>query len=364
MTRKAKFKSFKTKAPFGVATKRFEGMGFHPNLDTTGCMQKTKLKLGPGYYNPERFECPYKKYNVGGSSWKRKADIEEFSQNLGFRNTHILKERKFRKSLGGPGFYDISDELLKKQTSSCLCNVGFGKQRRFWDPLENNNPPPGTYGKDITKHSTMGRKQFSKIPTFEMDGFVDRFKDKNPSYTKPPNLYNPVDFGSINALLMKKVSKRGPYDLFTGRRDGSTIKNHFSPPAFKGLDWFHTYPNELDILLNHPAKQRIGKFLQEARFGKATLRHMIDDLTFCYHDPDEPSPCHYEVDTVREFKKSMYPFNTSTKDARPSVKWTIHPGVGRYNPKHSLCAKPKQESWMFRSKCGRTEYKSVEYNSF
>lgn len=47
--------------PFGVATKRFLGIGFHPGLDPNGVMRE-KTKLGPGEYFPMQFPkfCQYK----------------------------------------------------------------------------------------------------------------------------------------------------------------------------------------------------------------------------------------------------------------------------------------------------------------
>lgn len=53
--------TYRKRAPFGTATKRFATIGFHPGLDTTGCLIGNKTKLGPGHYNPVRFECRYKK---------------------------------------------------------------------------------------------------------------------------------------------------------------------------------------------------------------------------------------------------------------------------------------------------------------
>lgn len=47
-------------APFGIATKRFSPIGFHPDLDKTGSLKKDKAKLGPGQYNPKEYQCPYK----------------------------------------------------------------------------------------------------------------------------------------------------------------------------------------------------------------------------------------------------------------------------------------------------------------
>lgn len=103
----------------------------------------------------------------------------------------------------------------------------------------------------------MKHKQITNLPSFEWDGFVARFKDESPVWKKAPNCYDPNDPGSISALLNKVVSKRGPYDCFTGPRDETTIKNHFAPPLFKGpLNWFNTWPNELEILLKHPRKSQ------------------------------------------------------------------------------------------------------------
>lgn len=99
-------------------------------------------------------------------------------------------------------------------------------------------------------------KQNINVPPFEWDGFADRFKTPSQPWKIAPNRYSVRDRGSIAAKLAKVVSKRGPYDLFTGPRDETTIKNHFAPPAFKGpLNWFNTWPSELDNLL-HSYKQR------------------------------------------------------------------------------------------------------------
>lgn len=56
-----------TKAPFGVTSTRFTSIGFHPDLDTDGSLCKNKSTLGPGQYDPEKFECSYKKHCIGGS---------------------------------------------------------------------------------------------------------------------------------------------------------------------------------------------------------------------------------------------------------------------------------------------------------
>lgn len=156
----------KNNAAFGVTTKRFNNIGFHPDLDPTGCMRKNRVCLGPGQYNPEKFECMYKKCNLTRSrynkiwrfnyeyaltkplynfSWERKAEVEKFSTNLGYRNAYILEDRRFWKSQGGPGTYDISDSLFRKHTSSCKTDTFCGSQKRFHTTIKKEAPPPGTY---------------------------------------------------------------------------------------------------------------------------------------------------------------------------------------------------------------------------
>lgn len=67
MKHKPTKKPFKTHAPFGVNTIRFNSIGFHPDLDKDGALNKNKCKLGPGQYDPEVVECLHKKYCIGGS---------------------------------------------------------------------------------------------------------------------------------------------------------------------------------------------------------------------------------------------------------------------------------------------------------
>lgn len=53
-------KPFTTHAPFGVATKKFTKIGFHPELDKSGAMKREITKVGPGSFNPRRHQCKFK----------------------------------------------------------------------------------------------------------------------------------------------------------------------------------------------------------------------------------------------------------------------------------------------------------------
>lgn len=75
-------------------------------------------------------------------SWKRKTELEEFSKNLGYRNAHILKERQFWKAHGGPGTYEIDENLFRKKSSSRAENTGLGCEKRFRSIIKYDAPPP------------------------------------------------------------------------------------------------------------------------------------------------------------------------------------------------------------------------------
>lgn len=352
-------------AAFGIQTKRFSPIGFHPKLDPSGSLRAYKNKLSPCDYFPKDHQCAYKKYNKAGSPWKRKANSEEYAANLGFRNHTILEERRYLKSIGGPGSYDISEQIYKKKSFSILNDVNFGYEVKFFQ-LNDCVPAPGTYTKDIT-NSCVIKKQLTSRPPFEWDGFLDRFKVPSKSWSKPPNLYNPIVDGSIESLLTKVVSKKGPYNLFTGPRDGSTIKNHFTPAKKCAPDKYYTWPNGLDYLLHHLSKRRYGALLKDARFRKKpTVRMLMNDLTTCYRDPNEPSPATYDikVESIRKLEPSLYPFNDSQPIARKGVKWVIQPGPGRYNITMPRCKKVKTQSWVFKSGTGRSEFKPEIYSLF
>lgn len=112
--------------------------------------------------------------------------------------------------------------------------------------------PSGTYDRNLLASSTTIK---SNVPPFEWDGFMDRFRRPSRSWEMAPNRYDPIDRGTIQTLLNKVVSKRGPYDLFTGPRDNTTIKNHFAPPERCTPDKYYTWLQGLDFLLHHPSKR-------------------------------------------------------------------------------------------------------------
>lgn len=148
---------FKTPAPFGVATKRFARIGFHPNLDVSGIYTKTSSKLGPGSYNLKYPGCQAKRgirFKIEGSifadfvtfyfiSWDRKLELEDFSKFLNYKNVDILHNREFGKTLGGPATLGPDINLRKQKPSSVFQDSTFGLDERF-KCYERDSLPPSS----------------------------------------------------------------------------------------------------------------------------------------------------------------------------------------------------------------------------
>ncbi|XP_057668546.1 lymphocyte expansion molecule [Diorhabda carinulata] len=352
--------------PFLFATKKFATIGLHPSLDKSGSQRKPISHAGPGTYDPKFPSCSFK----NGYLWKLKVESEHFSEYRGDRNPKLLEEAAFQKTLGGPGTNDVNESIYQRQHDSVFDNVGMGIGKRFVH-ITPDSPPMNTYFRKLSDFSTFKKKQMSDTATFEFDGFIDRFKSNVPPYLLPSNIYNITKYDGKNTADITKrvVSSRGPYELFTGPRDLTTIKNYFAPPSFHPPEYFYVKPSDLDFLLRHSSKSKTGKFLKGNRFTKKPyVRHMLNDLSLCYRNPKDPGPAYYNVESYGSITKkppNLHAFNTSKPVARPPpANWTIFPGPGRYTPKSPKCMKQKRPSWVFLSKAERKIIQEIDYAAF
>ncbi|KAL3271294.1 hypothetical protein HHI36_021784 [Cryptolaemus montrouzieri] len=362
MVKKIYGKNRPTVKAFGSSCPRFARLGLHPELDISGCLKKADSRGGPGQYDVHFLKCTLK--GTTESVWTRMVELEEFSKFLGFRNAPILAARAFQRIHRGPGTYNIPEDIDKQKSCSVVENKGFTMKKRFSTHFKHDVPPPDTYFRDIYARPHNAKRNFGKVEAFEWDGLVTRFKDTEPAFRKPPNRYKVPDPNSLEALMNRVVSTKGPYNLFTGKRDGTSIKNHFSPPYTVVPDRYHLEPSDIDKMLHHPMKGRYGKFLQEERFPKKpTARMLLADLTMCYKEPKEPGPGHYDMSNQSSFKTmepAMHSFGSSDINQRPPTRWPIHPGPGRYYIKGSGCEKKLKPSWVFLTKPGRSFFVTPE----
>lgn len=85
------------------------------------------------------------------------------------------------------------------------------------------------------------------------------------------------------------------------------------------------------------------------------MRMMLQDLSTCYKDPDEPGPAHYNPRTPRKPSSlKKYPFDSNIEYARPLPLNGTRPGPGRYKIKQKYRVKGHGWTCVFKSKVPRT----------
>uniref|UniRef100_A0A4W4HDT0 Uncharacterized protein n=1 Tax=Electrophorus electricus TaxID=8005 RepID=A0A4W4HDT0_ELEEL len=173
------------------------------------------------------------------------------------------------KSKVGPGTYRITSftEELEKKPGSVR---GVSRARLF----KLGTPGPGTYGKGGIPSAALEEKERRSMGTcFSMGS--------NPSLQRFPR---GIDSGlspgtyslksSTDLILSRRVSKRGPYDLFTGPRDSPISCGYFAVPVCA--------LSLLRINLQRPEKKRHGVFSKMEQYPTVpTERLLLCSLAHC-----------------------------------------------------------------------------------
>ncbi|XP_076624206.1 ciliary microtubule-associated protein 2 [Colletes latitarsis] len=204
----------------------------------------------------------------------------------------------------------------------------------------------------------------SCVPTFEYDGLQPRFQTISKPWSLPCNLYDVRHPDSLEATLRKVTGKRGPYDLFTGPRDDSTLIGYQKVAKLIDYgDWPKSLPSEIFCKSNYFK----GRWTTCPRFPKISgVRLMLQDLALCYKDPKHPGPGHYNPKLPRKPKNAkQYPFDSNIEHVRPGPSLEIRPGPGRYKIKETGSVKGHGWTFVFKSKAPRTDFIFIPtYNSF
>lgn len=337
---------------FGSKVPRDARPPIHPKLDPMGLYITRPLGCDPCLYHPKPIEktCDPKK-TIKKDPWRCKTELENWSKNLGYRNQHIMKQRHWQTSIGGPAWTSVPDEV--KYEPACK-NVGFGRTPRF-RPLKLAYPGPGTYYKAVPYKVPYG--PHSTRPTLEREEPC-RFKDTTRRWSLPPNIYRITDKDSIENKPKKIVSRRGPYDLFSGQREIASSRCSAK-----------TWPIALPGCLEKYKKGHFGEMNKTNMDNPPTNRIAVNNLASCKRRKDEPGPASYDVcdPPIRTFKQNIYGFNSSNDRPPGYVRCIVWPGVGRYNVKTLTCGlSGNGHRHVFLSKVGRTigAYIQEPMNSF
>ncbi|XP_038216818.1 uncharacterized protein LOC119835853 [Zerene cesonia] len=334
-------------AAFGSSVKRFGKITVHPSLDPSGLYTERPDGCDPCLYHPQSIKEIFRvnrHRKVDKDPWRYNTELEDWARNLGYRNQKILNQRRWQNSLLGPAWHEIKEP--PKYKAACM-NVGFGRMRR-WKPLKSSTPCPGTYYTAVPIKAPYG--PHSERPTFEREEPC-RFKDTSPKWSLAPNRYVIVDKESIEQKSKKIVSLRGPYDLFTGLRDGSTIKNHFNTSLRCAAA---TWPIALKGCLETYKKSHFGTMNKTNRSMPYRGRNALVDITMCLKRPDEPGPAHLNIDKPKHFKQNKKGFNSSYDKPPGYKRVVVWPGVGRYNTEGDRCVPGHGHKHVFTSKEQRT----------
>lgn len=325
---------------FGSSQKRFGKVTMHPKLNASPVTGD--ICADPCYYYPKDIKDIYPlKTKEKREPWKNKVELEEWSKNLGFRNQKILSDRKWYNSLLGPAFYSIKES----PTLETACNnLGFGRTARFKSTTVSG---PQSYYKEVPFKAPNG--PHSERPSFER-GDPCRFKQSHLKWSLSPNRYKIIDKEDISEKPKKLVSLRGPYDIFTGKRDGTSIKNHFNTKRTASETWPYEYKSSFETY----KKSKFGTMNKSGRSIPYRGRLTLTDLALCIKDLTAPGPTTYDLEKDKMFEKNKYGFNSSYDRPPCYQRVIVWPGVGRYDLSDVRSIPGHGHEHVFLSKVERT----------
>ncbi|KAL0123142.1 hypothetical protein PUN28_007640 [Cardiocondyla obscurior] len=298
--------------------------------------------------------------------------MEYFSTTVSRRLTKgIAGQRNLMKSYHESGSYEISrwpENTVNASCKSLRMDTAFGTVPRFKPSYKSTTPGPGYTLRTHNPFFYLDQKRlkgFSHIPSFEFDNLVPRFRETVKSWSLPCTRYTVKYPSSLQVFLEKITSKRGPYDLFTGPRDETTIKGYWARIKLKNQNnWPQKLPSEVDKLSNR-CNYFKGRWSKNPRFPKKPVtRIMLQDISTCYKDPEDPGPGHYNPRMLsKPSSLKKYPFNSSIKCVRPHPPREIRPGPERYKIKEKHYVKGLGWTSVFKSKVPRI-VTSLSHNNY
>ncbi|KAI8510277.1 ciliary microtubule-associated protein 2-like [Branchiostoma floridae x Branchiostoma belcheri] len=242
-----------TGAPFGVQTARFDVAAVHPKSKKPGTFTQVpydkysttelKRKLGPGVYEVYPIIGAFSQRQVeeraDGPGWERAYETQRMAALPHLLNRDHWERKQRQKKMLGPGTYEVHaldfvNALDKKPAS--VRGIIQTKEQRFRERVKSEETPgPGTYGKGGIPAAAKEEK------AQESASRVGLLSSGAPSSrTLPivgtdlaPGRYERKSF--TEELSDRMVSKRGPYDLFTGERNKPITVGHFAVPKTANL---------------------------------------------------------------------------------------------------------------------------------
>ncbi|XP_048100782.1 lymphocyte expansion molecule-like isoform X2 [Alosa alosa] len=350
-------------APFGTQSARFDVSGVHPKTKQIGTFTETPYckrftddlvsSLGPGKYEVDAGDLSRCAVQSGtaGQVWRKQ---------LGANMPHILHRR--RDALG-PGKYNLKSftDVLKEKPSS-VRGVCDSREDRFKEYMKKCPAGPGSYGKGGIPSSLLDERRArptGSCAIMDFNAGVERFPERPVDCGLYPGTYKMKSFTEL--ILQHHVGKKGPYEIFTGRRDKPINSGYFAAPRTATVNpgQFFLPPMFGDGL----KKQRQhGKFGQMERFPTVPSERIYHSTLAQRPEPaNQPGPgsSDYMIAPLSRVENSNPPpFFSPTRRFGPMLGKPMQGnscivGPGRYNICQKVSKNHKKGSTAFKSQTKR-----------
>ncbi|MGH0140918.1 UNVERIFIED_CONTAM: hypothetical protein FKN15_073039 [Acipenser sinensis] len=311
---------------------RFDVSGVYPDKKTIGaytevpyCKTATSelvRRRGPGTYNADtgNFSPAAVLRRAGGPGWKRAQETLRQNQLPHVLYRDVWERKRILKRKLGPASYKMKDFIeLREERPASVLGVCESRESRFRSiTAEECDPGPGTYKVKDSLQELLNRTVSKRGPYDVFTGPRSRHASTGHyvvlECVPGPGTYKVKD--SLQELLNRTVSKRGPYDVFTGPRS-----RHASTGHYVVLKTTNLGPGQYEIKsfvedLQSKEKKKSGEFSSLLQYPSTpTERVGCSTLSHCPR-PTNPGPGCYNIlesDKSRTAMGHRSAFNSESK---------------------------------------------------
>ncbi|XP_038609015.1 lymphocyte expansion molecule [Tachyglossus aculeatus] len=172
-----------------------------------------------------------------GSGWFQEQEASRLTRLPHFHFKEALARNRLLAERLGPSSYQLKDFLeLRQQRPGSTRGLLDSREPRFRAFVGNDYPGPGSYGKGGNPYAELEEKARCSPPT---RGIMSSKTGSSRSALLLGSGLGPGTYSfqsSIDTLLSRTVSTRGPYDLFSGERSKPISYGHFAIPKSKPME--------------------------------------------------------------------------------------------------------------------------------
>lgn len=317
-------------APFGTQIARFDVSGVHPQSKMPGtltqvsyCKKQTSNKnimLGPGSYNIDRYSIKHRMPNeICGMDWDVMYRTEKLARVPKQSYSNQWEKNKFLNESRGPGMYETKTfvDVLKQRPCSVrgICNTT-GQRIHPENKDLVNNPAAGSYGEGGLPFAVIEAKSRNSSGIIGILNNGGRGRELQLTLGSDLSPAQYLIQSSIDKCILFKASKRGPYDLFTGKRTDPVPNGHLVAEQIK---WCKLGPGQYEIAsfledFNCDHNRLKGRFSKLDHFNTQPSERIYCDTLSQYPRPKTaPGPNHYILQKDNKLHYSNKPFLSSSE---------------------------------------------------